>query len=261
MKIAVAIPCYNCASQLPRVLTELRDVAATHTEISAIYVIDNRSNDDTLQAAEGFKNSFPAPVRFQLFRNYENIGLGGTHKVALSLAQKENMSHLLILHGDHQASAYDIPLLIAESRRSGGITILGSRFIDLKNLSGYSLLRTWGNIALNVMYTVVTRRQVRDLGSGLNLFRLADLRPQHYQNFDNGFTFNMDMLLHLIRSKAAFSYIPIRWSTTDQISNARALNVGMKTLFKLLPWILHRKPQNRSHSETESLTFATQSAN
>lgn len=256
MKIAVAIPCYNCAPQISRVLSELQEVAVSQSDISAIYVIDNRSTDTTLRTALSFKNKFPSHIDFQVFRNFENIGLGGTHKVAIAQAQKQKMSHLLILHGDHQASAYDIPELVSKSQQLNEITVLGSRFLDLKKLSGYSRVRTWGNIVLNFVYTMITQRKIHDLGSGLNLFRLADLKPAAYQSFDNGFTFNMDMLLYLIRSKAAFSYCAIHWSTTDQVSNARALNVGMKTLYKLLPWLLRCKLENPHHSESELIDLS-----
>lgn len=253
MKIAVAIPCYNCEPQISRVLAELFQIAASTPELQAVYVIDNRSSDNTIDTALDLKKTLPTSPELHIHRNFVNAGLGGTHKIALSLAQQNHMTHLLILHGDHQATALDIPQLILKARQNNGETVLGSRFMDLRKLSGYSLTRTWGNIVLNILYTLISGRRVRDLGSGLNLFRLSELHSSDYQSFDNGFTFNMDLLLYLIRRKTQFHYIPIRWSTTDQISNARALNVGLKTLYKILPWLLRRKPINTPHYETERL--------
>ncbi|AGH96568.1 glycosyltransferase family 2 protein [Pseudobdellovibrio exovorus] len=257
MKIALAIPCYNCEPQILRVISELQEVIKTEAQIETVFLIDNISQDNTPQVALDFikKNEL---LGFKVFQNSTNIGLGGTHKVAFTLAKSAGATHLLILHGDHQATAYDIPQLIALSKKHNGITVLGSRFSDTSLLSGYSLTRTYGNIALNMLYSLFTFRKISDLGSGLNLFRLSDfdshLADGSYQNFDNGFTFNMDLLLHLVRTNTSFLYSPIRWSTTDQISNAKALQVGFKTLVKLFKWRVGYNNRNNSHKETRELT-------
>lgn len=253
MKIALAIPCYNCEPQILRVISELQEALKTETQIETVFLIDNISQDNTPQVALDFikKNVL---LSFKVFQNLTNIGLGGTHKVAFTLAKNAGATHLLILHGDHQATAYDIPKLISLSQRNNGVTVLGSRFADTSLLSGYSQIRTYGNIALNALYSFLTLRKISDLGSGLNLFRLSDFSDEAYQSFDNGFTFNMDLLLHLVRAKIPFLYTPIRWSTTDQISNAKALQVGFKTLVKLFKWRVGFKNQNSAHTETQELT-------
>ena len=100
-------------------------------------------------------------------------------------------------------------------------------------LIGYSIIRKYGNIILNYIYTLFKLKSVKDLGSGLNIFSTNFLKKVNYLEFDDGFTFNMDILLSLINHKANIKFIPITWSETDQISNAKALSVGFKTLNKL----------------------------
>ena len=255
MKIAIAIPCYNCAVQIRRLLIELDEVLTNQKLISEVFVIENNGTDSTLSEARRTIAELKSKRYFSLYRNPENIGLGGTHKIAFTLAKKNAHTHLIVLHGDHQATAKDIPLLIENLQQHNGINILGSRFVDLNKISGYSFLRKLGNLVLNRIYSVVTNVKITDLGSGLNAFRLADFNLEHYQNFDDGFTFNMDLLLYLIRNKLSFAYVPIRWTTLDQISNARAFSVGLKTLVKLFRWRFFLQNKNRHHLESEKISI------
>ena len=253
MKIVIAIPCYNCETQLPRLLNELNSNLSDQNDILQVCIIDNCSSDRTIAAAQNLISSFKKPALYSIYQNYENAGLGGTHKIGFTLSNEMGASHLLIIHGDHQASPSDITKLIKKLIEAGGLTTLGSRFSDLTLLSGYSRFRILGNLALNLLYTLVTGRYVVDLGSGLNIFRLTDFKIEHVQNFDNGFTFNMDLLLYLIKNKIPFQYVPIRWSTTDQVSNAHALKVGYKTMNKLWPWLLNRKLKNLHHTKSKKI--------
>lgn len=237
MKITVAVTCYNCENQIARALTEIDSILGSTPEISEIAVIDNRSLDNSFKVANDILKQLHYPQKFKVFQNIKNLGLGGSHKVAFELARQNQSSHLLIFHGDHQASALDIPALIQTSVANNSVTCLGARFLDLSLLSGYSLVRTAGNIFLNLLYSVFCRKKIYDLGSGLNLFKLTDFNLNAMQNFDDGFTYNMDLLLYMVEQKLRFKYHPVRWSTSDQISNARALQVGFKTVTKLLKWL------------------------
>lgn len=254
MKIAIAIPCYNCELQIIRVLRELDPLLSEQKLIKEVFIIENNSTDKTLSRALEEINNLKNKALFYVYQNPENIGLGGTHKIAFTLAKQKDFTHLLILHGDHQASTFDVPILIDGLVQKQGVTILGSRFLQLKNLSGYSQTRKLGNIILNLIYSIATKKKISDLGSGLNIFRVSDFSAEIYQNFDNEFTFNMDILLYIVRKKIDFQYIPIKWSTVDQVSNAKSLKVGLKTLKKLFDWIFSIQIKNKEHFETKLIS-------
>ncbi len=236
----IAIPCYNYENQVPRVLGDLVTLVNQDPRIISAVVVDNQSKDGTLKAAVRAVQDlgFSKPVR--VYQNVENFGLGGTHKVAWQLALQSGATHLAIAHGDHQETPSELAELISISSLRGEITTLGSRFNRQSRLHGYSPTRIYGNRVLNLAYTALSGRTVEDLGSGLNLFRLSDIELSRLMKFTDGFTFNMDLLLELIRSGAEFVYTPISWSTTDQVSNARSLSVGSKALERLISWRLSR---------------------
>lgn len=253
MEVLAAIPCYNCEIQITRVLGELDAILDECPWIKKVAVIDNRSKDQTAEAAISCIKQLKNRERFHVFRNTVNAGLGGTHKIAFSMAKKENFTHVLIVHGDHQATPADAPKLLQTSIENNEITVLGSRFRNFALLSGFSKVRIAGNVALNVFYTLGTGRRVSDLGSGLNLFKMSDINLSTVQDFDNGFAFNMDLLLYFIRNKCKFKYIPIHWSTSDQVSNVNAFIVGLKTGMKLIYWFFGVTPKEAGHTETEKI--------
>ena len=228
--IAVAIPAYNCSPQLPSVLGDLVAISEKFTEI---WVIDNCSTDGTLASARSFKGPIP---NLRVFLNSTNVSLGGTHKNAFSFAKAQGFTHVVILHGDNQASVGDIESLLEVSAGHSGATVLGSRFMPKSNLVGYDWKRVLGNRALNLIYSMFSGRVLTDLGSGLNLYKLDDLDASVYLTFENSLSFNYQLILELVRRKANFSYVPIRWSEDGQVSNARNVEIFASALKIVWKW-------------------------
>jgi hypothetical protein len=77
-------------------------------------------------------------------------------------------------------------------------------------------------------------RKLSDLGSGLNLYSVAQLQNIPYLKMNDSMSFNYELLLAFISHKEPFEYFPICWSESDQVSNARNVSVffeGIKILF------------------------------
>lgn len=252
MKVVLAIPAYNCAPQLERVLASLdKDLVNIFSDI---LVIDNISPDNTLAVAQSYKGKIK---NFHVFRNKNNYSLGGTHKVAFLYGEKVGATHVAILHGDDQAVAAELRGLVQEaSGHSDAAAILGSRFMKGSKLEGYDWKRIAGNRCLNVIYTFLTGRVCHDLGSGINVFQLAALSDHTYLEFADRLTFNFEILLYLIGQKARLIYYPITWRESDQVSNARNLNIAKIAFMNVIKWRLGRltymhdkKPQDYESEE------------
>jgi dolichol-phosphate mannosyltransferase len=250
--IAVAIPCYNCRRQIPRVLQ--RFSPDLQSRISKIWIIDNQSTDGTPEAAlEAIQNlglSNVAEVRI----NRSNYGLGGSHKVALLLAAEEKMDYLAITHGDDQGRADELSKFFSiMDEHPDMAAYLGSRFMPGSSLQGYSPIRIAGNLGLNVMYTTFSGRKTWDIGAGINLFRVEDLKNKVFLEFSDGFTFNMDLLLYYYRQRSSLKFVPITWTETDQISNAKTFQTGWRALKTLLAWRMNlENPTSRKPSDYRS---------
>jgi glycosyltransferase involved in cell wall biosynthesis len=231
----VAIPCYKCPAQIPRVIGEFD--APLLERIEKVIIIDNQSPDDTAESAIRTIKEKGFGPKFMVVRNNENYNLGGTHKVAFNYALENSIDYVAILHGDNQAKTQELNNLIDEIEKDDSLgAVLGARFMKGSRVSGYAWSRIWGNRGLNFLFTLLTLRKTKDLGSGLNIFKMADLADKKYLYFSDSLAFNVDLLLDYYHKKTKLKFIPISWSETDQVSNARNFKIGWMILKKLFRW-------------------------
>lgn len=241
----LAITCYNCAPQITRVLDKITPEIADL--VDEIMVINNRSTDnleevvlDYIAKTDRKLATEQAANKIHLYRNADNYSLGGSHKVAFLHGKELGATHVIILHGDDQADAGDIPAMIEAIESGTGedapTTVLGSRFNKDSTLVGYDKARIFGNKTLNVAFSALSGKHVEDLGSGLNVFALGDLDEDRYLNFADKLTFNFELLLDLLDRDVSFAYHPIMWREEDQVSNARNFNIASTAMKNLLRW-------------------------
>lgn len=217
-RIMVFIPCYRCASQIGRVLRQFtQDLQKL---IAEIVVVDNRSPDNTINEAK-IALSEIRHCKKTLLLNCENYNLGGSHKVAFDYFLQAGHDYIIVLHGDDQGSITDLIPLLKRGMHRNVDSLLGSRFDSASKLIGYSLFRRYGNVAFNLLISLVTRRWVTDMGAGLNLYRRQFLENRFYLAFPNDLTFNVFMLYYSIWSRSQFSFFPLTWREDDQVSNAK----------------------------------------
>lgn len=226
-RILLFIPCYNCAPQIGRVLARLQDVDPAL--IDEVLVLDNRSADDTIDRA---KHAAASLTQFSvtIARNRANYGLGGSHKAAFAYAERGGFSHVAVLHGDDQGALSDLLPLIADGAHHRHDALLGARFGPGARLQGYSLIRTLGNRAFNLLFSIASGRRVSDLGSGLNLFSHAIFTDPAITRASDDLRFNVYLLLHLIDRRRDICFFPISWREADQVSNVRLVSQALRTL-------------------------------
>lgn len=233
--ILVAIPAYNCEKQIGRVLQGFDKKLLDR--VSKVIVIDDRGGDKTAEVAQKAIDKLRIGDKVKVVQNVKNLGLGGSHKMAFLYGEKMGADYVAILHGDDQAKTQELHELIdvAEKHPELG-AILGCRFTKGSKLKGYSWERIWGNRAINVVYSILALRPSLDLGSGLNLFRLEDLKDHRYLGFDSRMTFNIDLLLDYYSKHTKIKFVPITWEESDQVSNARNFTIGKIALRQLFRW-------------------------
>lgn len=228
-RILVFIPMYNCAPQIARVLKQLAPLRVARL-IDGVVCVDNRSSDQTeTVAAEGLKNLEHIPCR-TLLRNDDNYGLGGSHKVAIEFGKKHGYDFLVVLHGDDQGSIDDLLPDLESGRYLDDDFLMGARFMRGSRLEGYSMLRTAANRAFNLIFSLISRRRLYDLGSGLNLFRLSVFDDDFHRRFADDLTFNYYLILTVAARSFRLRFFPLTWREDDQVSNAKLSRMGFQIL-------------------------------
>lgn len=227
MRILVFIPMYNCEKQVHRVIEQFdKDIRSLFSEI---LVVDNISQDCSINVAKEALSKIK-DLKVTLIQNNNNVNLGGSHKVAFNYAIENSYDYVVVLHGDDQGSIRDIVPYIKDKSAFQYDAFLGSRFMKNSKITGYSFIRILGNHILNFLYTIVTRKRITDMGSGLNFYKTEFLKSKCYLSMPNSLTFNNLFLLYIAWKKSKFGFFPILWREDDQVSNAKMFKQGWEIL-------------------------------
>lgn len=247
-KILVFIPAYNCEKQISRVLSQLEGELQNY--IDEIIIVNNMSTDGTVDAAERFLSAHPK-LSCKILNNTRNYNLGGSHKVAFHYALEHDFDYVIVLHGDDQADIRDfLPLLKNREYRKSDC-VLGGRFENGSKLSGYSHKRIWGNRVFNIIYSIAAGRSIRDMGSGLNMYRTSMLKSKYYVNLSDALFFNAEMLLFSAYYQHNIRFYPITWREGDQVSNAKLFNLSVNMLKMAAKYFFSKEKFIMSYHKTD----------
>lgn len=252
-KVIVIIPSYNCAPQIARVLKDFDKKLLGR--VSEVIVVNNKSTDNTVNKAIEVAKKIGSP-KIKVATNKENVSLGGSHKVGFFYGKKVGADYVAILHGDNQADTKELNNLLDEIETSPSTdAVLGSRFMKGSSVIGYSWPRIAGNRVLNFLYSIVMFRNTKDLGSGLNIFKLSNLKEKDFINFGDDLGFNFDLLLYLYTTKAKIKFVPISWKEEDQVSNARNFKIAKLAAIRLFRWRVGLPPKNQANRDKSVYVF------
>lgn len=237
-KILLFIPMYNCEKQIVRVLKQLDKEVLDF--ISQIIIVNNKSTDNSQQAAiDCLKNNPNLPAKVLL--NNENYNLGGSHKVAFQYAIKNNFDYVIVLHGDDQGQIQDLLPLLKNKDYQKYDCCLGARFMKGSKLKGYSKLRIFGNYVFNFLFTIVLGKSIKDLGSGLNMYKVDSLKNEYFIHYPDTLYFNDFMLLALNYYRQKFLFFPIFWREEDQVSNNKLISFSFSLIKMLLGYSFNKR--------------------
>jgi glycosyltransferase involved in cell wall biosynthesis len=237
-KILVFIPCYNCAPQIPRVLRQFDEKTAGY--FSEILLLDNGSKDGTLNSAMAAADCLEG-IEITIGKNRANYNLGGSHKAAFQYAAENGFTHVAVLHGDDQGNILDLLPVLQDKKHQRHDACLGARFMPGAKLFGYSSFRILGNRVFNFIFTSGTRKSIKDLGSGLNIFGKAVIEDQQIVKYADDLRFNIYLLLGMLEKKLSIEYFPISWREDDQVSNVKMASQALQTLNLLWQALSERK--------------------
>ncbi len=219
------IPCYNCENQITKTLNQINIFFKNY--IKKILLIDNGSTDNTIKnAIEFFKNN--NIKNFLVLRNQNNYSLGGSHKVAFNYMIENNYDYLITLHGDNQGDVRDIIDIFNKKIYLKYDCMYGARFHPNSKLINYSNIRILGNRLFNLIFTIILKKKIYDIGSGINIYSNKFLKNKIYLNFPNSMMFNPYLHFYSIVIKSNIVFFPIQWKEEDQISNVNFIGDTLK---------------------------------
>ncbi len=250
-KILLFIPMYNCEKQIIRVLEQLTTEVCEY--LSEAIIVNNMNTDSSELTVKKYLESHDISIPVKLLRNKENYGLGGSHKVAFNYALENNFDYVVVLHGDDQGYISDILPLIKNGEYSKYDCCLGTRFMAGSKLIGYNRLRIMGNYCFNLLFSMVAHKSIKDIGSGLNLYKVKSLRNKYFMKYPDTLYFNALMILASCYYRQNILFYPISWREDDQISNAKLWNLSVSLLKILGSYMKAKKSYMKSDMRTKKI--------
>jgi len=188
---AAVIPCFNEAATNRRVVTGVRQ------HLTKVIVVDDGSRDGTSAEATA--------AGAEVVRLEKNLGKGAALRAGWRRAAEMGCSWVLMLDGDGQHSADDIPRFLGRGGRGDASLVVGNRMDSAREMP---LVRRWVNRWMSRRISNLTRLEIPDSQCG---FRLARLQPLLELSLrPNRFEIESAMLVAFATAGLKIEFVPIQ---------------------------------------------------
>jgi len=178
-QLAIVIPARNEARTL-------KDIAvACLAEASAVIVVDDASNDGTLEAV--------ADLPVVRLRSDTHLGKGGALMLGFRKALELGAEAVITIDGDGQHDPRDVPAFIAAANRHPGALVVGARVLSPGSAP---LVRRFANRIADFWISLVAGIPLRDSQCGHRLYpRELLLDVKSAAGPEDGFAFESEVLI------------------------------------------------------------------
>jgi len=219
-KIAVIIPAYNEAASIGHVLEALPRF------VSAVFVVNNNSSDNTAEAAK----AKGATVLFE-----ERKGYGYACLKAMEELAKNPPDIVVFLDGDFSDFPEELPLLIDPILTDNKQFVLGSRVKSLREQGALTPQQIFGNALACFLMRILYGGQFTDLGP-FRAIEWSVLNGLEMQDKTYGWT--VEMQLKILKRKIPYTEVPVHYRKrigTSKVSGT--LKGTLMAGYKILSWI------------------------
>lgn len=231
-RLTIVIPAYNEEQRLQRTLETIGTWLGERGESYEVFVVDDGSEDRTAELAEGFAARDP---HFGCIRLPRNLGKGAAVREGFAKSRGE---FVLFSDADLSTPIEELERLRAAMADGSSIAIASRGLPDSVLEVRQEWLRERMGKTFNALVRLVTGLDVRDTQCGFKLLRGPDARTLAGQMRENGFAFDVELLLLARRRGLAIREVPVKWRN-DARSRVDPFEDSLRMLFAL-PRILRR---------------------
>ncbi len=182
-KIVVVLPAYNAEKTLKKTIDEI-----DKTIVDEIILVDDFSNDQTVKLSE--------KLNLITIKHNENIGYGGNQKTCYDKALELGADIIIMLHPDYQYTPRLIPAMAGMIASDIYDVVIASRILGGQAIKGgMPLYKYFFNRVLTFTENIFTGLKLSEYHSGYRAFTKEFLKNANYKSFDNGFTFDNQILI------------------------------------------------------------------
>jgi glycosyltransferase involved in cell wall biosynthesis len=199
-RVAVVIPCYRVAAQVPGV------IARIGPGVAAVYAVDDACPEHT---GDRLARDCSDP-RVRVLRHAANQGVGGAMVTGYRAALADGADIVVKLDGDGQMDPAEIERLIAPIAQGRADYTKGNRFHELEMLRDMPRVRLFGNSMLSLVSKLASGYwDVMDPTNGFTAVHRDALALLPLDKIDRGYFFESDMLFRLYTVRAVVRDVPM----------------------------------------------------
>jgi dolichyl-phosphate beta-glucosyltransferase len=207
-ELSIIVPAYNEEARLPRTLTRIRDYFASRgigSQELEILIVDDGSNDATVQVAEKWAREWPS---VRLVSNGDNRGKGYSVRHGMLEARGRIA---LFTDADLSSPIEESEKLLA-AINAGNEVAIGSRALDRSLITTHqSRLREIAGMIFNGFVRISTGLPFSDTQCGFKAFVREPLRIVFEQQRIERFGFDPETLFLARRHGLRTAEVAVRW--------------------------------------------------
>ncbi len=244
-QVIIYVPAYNAAATLPRVLDRIPP--EVREKVSEILVVDNHSEDSTYLVAVGYREQ-NSLFNLRVIQNPENLGYGGSQKVAYSRAIEANQKGVAMLHGDAQYAPELIGKLLTPILTGEADMVFGSRMAGDPRAGGMPLIRYLGNRFLTTIQNLLLGTSISEFHSGYRVYSVDALKKVPFERLSSDYHFDTEILILFVHKGLRIRELPIPTFYGEEKNYVNIWKYGIQVLVTTASYALHRRGLRRSRN-------------
>ena len=225
VKKAIIIPSYCAAKTLPAVLTR---IPGAFWENGIAIIVNDKSPDDTGTVADALKGQWPG---LEVVHHEVNQGYGGAQKSGLKRGLALGADAFAIVHSDGQYAPEVVLDLMAPILEERFHIVQGSRMIaGGAREGGMPLTRYLPNRVLTAMENIVFGTKMAEFHSGYMLYSKTLLEQVPFDQLQNNYNFDAEMIVLAHLSGLACAQLPIPTRYDEEVSSLKPIPYGINVL-------------------------------
>jgi glycosyltransferase involved in cell wall biosynthesis len=206
-KLLIFVPGYNIAKTIRQALANLAELRK-ELEFDVLYV-DNHSSDGSPEQAE----SMIREMRLQfisIIRNSQNLGYGGSQKVAFRYGFLNHYDYLLEYDADLQYPYQEIPNLYRKIKSGPFSVVFGSRITRPQDLEQMPKWKALGNKVTSRINNWAFNLKVSEIHTGFRIYDLNKVSGARIDQCHNDYRWTLDSVIQILKVNPDFAEIPVK---------------------------------------------------
>lgn len=214
-RLSIVIPAYNEAARIRRSLEGVVLYLARTGEAAEVLVVDDGSDDATVETAGRFAADQPqgGRVSVRVLQNGRNRGKGYSIKHGLLAARGDLV---LISDADFSTPIDDLPILLQAVEKEGYGVAIGSRGLDDSRVEvRQAAWREMMGRGFNRLVRLLTGLPFRDTQCGFKLARREEVLPLFRAARVERFAYDVEILYLARKAGVRVREVPVHWRNAE----------------------------------------------